>query len=93
MPIDLLEQGVFEPEALVAMGDAFGTACKELHVAREPEVVRQLIAERIVAAARRGELDPVRLRTASLNGLSVGHVSPAEATTLTEQLLNPQRHL
>ena len=67
MPIDpSLEQGVFEPEATAAMGDAFDVACKELHDGGEPEV-RKIIAKRIIAAARRGELDPVRLRTAALS--------------------------
>jgi hypothetical protein len=92
MPIDSVEQGVFGPEALAAMGEAFEAACKQLHVARELEVLRQIIAERIVAAARRGELDPVRLRTAALSGLSVGHLSSAEACTLTERPLKPQKY-
>jgi hypothetical protein len=92
MPIDPVEQGVFNPEALAAMGEAFEAACEELHVARELEVVCQIIAERIVAAARRGELDPVRLRTAAVSGLPVGHLSSAEADTLTERPLDPQRH-
>jgi hypothetical protein len=67
MPIDpSIEHGVFEPEATAAMGEAFEAACKELHDAGEPEVVRTLIAERIIAAASRGELDPISLRTAAL---------------------------
>ena len=65
------EQGAFEPEATAAMGEAFDAACKELHDCREPKV-RKLIAKRIIAAARRGELDPVRLRTAALS-LDYGH--------------------
>ncbi len=67
MPIDpSLEQGVFEPEATAAMGEAFDVACRGLHDGGEPEV-RKIIAKRIIAAARRGELDPVRLRTAALS--------------------------
>jgi hypothetical protein len=50
---------VFEPEATAAIGEAFDVACKELHDGGEPEV-RKIIAKRIIAAARRGELDPVR---------------------------------
>jgi hypothetical protein len=70
MPIDpSVEHGVFEPEATAAMGEAFEAACKKLHDAGEPEVMRKLIAERIIAAASGGELDPVRLRTAALSGL------------------------
>jgi hypothetical protein len=71
MPIDhSIENGAFEPDATAAMGEAFEAACKELQHAGHPEVVRKLIAQRIIAAARRGELDPVRLRRAALSGLS-----------------------
>ncbi len=45
MPIDpSLEDGVFEPEATAAMGEAFEAACKELQDGGEPEV-RKLIAK------------------------------------------------
>ena len=78
MPVNpSLERGVFEPEATAAMGEAFEAACKELHDAGKPEVVRKHIAERIIAAARRGELDPVRLRTAALSWIIVTRTSPA----------------
>ncbi len=77
MPIDpSIEHLVFVPEATAAMGEAFEVACKELHDGGEPEV-RKLIAKRIIAAASRGELDPVRLRAAALRGLSVIQISAA----------------
>ncbi len=77
MPIDpSTEQGVFAPEATTALGEAFEAACKELHDGGEPEV-RKLIAKRMIAAASRGELDPVRLRAAALSGLSVVQISSA----------------
>ena len=76
MPIDL-EHGAFEPEATAAMGEAFEAACKELHDIGERELVRKLIAKRIIAAASKGELDPVRLRAAALNGLPLARMSPA----------------
>jgi hypothetical protein len=76
MPIDLcLEHGVFEPEATKAMGGAFEAACKELHEVGQHPMVRKVIAQRIIAAARRGELDPVRLRTAALNWIIVAQRS------------------
>jgi hypothetical protein len=78
MPIDpTLESGAFEPDATAAMGEAFEAACKELQHAGQPEVMRKLIAKRIIAAARKGELDPVRLRTAALSGLSGTQMPPA----------------
>jgi len=68
MPIDLsIENGAFEPEATAAMGEAFEAACQELHDVGNVEGVRKLIAEQIIAAATRGELDPIRLRIAALS--------------------------
>jgi len=65
------EHGAFEPEATAAMGEAFDAACEELHCTSPLEVVREFIAALIVAAARRGELDPVRLRMAALVGFAI----------------------
>jgi hypothetical protein len=76
MPIDpSLEQGVFVPEATAAMGQAFEGACKELDDVGHLPMVRKVIAQRIIAAARRGELDPVRLRTAALSWIIVAQMS------------------
>jgi hypothetical protein len=58
----------FEPELIGAMSEALEAACKELQGAGRPEVVRDAIAVRIIAAARTGERDPVRLRAAALVG-------------------------
>ncbi len=51
MPIHSFIPGVFGPEAIAAMGEAFE---------------REVIAGRIIAAARFGERNPVRLREAAL---------------------------
>jgi hypothetical protein len=78
MPIDpCLEHGVFEPEATTAMGEAFEAACKELHKVGQLQMVRSVLAKRIVAAARGGELDPVRLRTAALSWIMATQMSAA----------------
>ena len=72
MSIDpCLEQGVFEPDATTAMGEAFEAACEELHHGGQLPIVREVVALRIVAAARTGELNPVRLRAAALNWIIV----------------------
>ena len=47
------------------MGEAFDTACKELCDVGQLQMVRKVVAQRIIAAARRGELDPVRLRASA----------------------------
>jgi hypothetical protein len=68
MSINALNAGVFEPEVTAVMGDAFEAACEELHFPKD-KWMRELIAARIIAAAQRGELNPVRLRSAALVGL------------------------
>jgi hypothetical protein len=62
----LIEPGAFGPEAIAAMGEAFDAACKDLGNIGQPEIMREVIAGRIIAAARFGERDPVRLRKATL---------------------------
>jgi hypothetical protein len=64
-----LKQGAaFEPELIAAMSEALEAACKEVQDGGRPEVVREAIAIRIIAAARAGERDPVRLRAVALVG-------------------------
>jgi len=58
--------GAFDPEAIAAMSEAFEAARNELNEAGQPKVAPEVIATRIIAAARRGERDPVRLRAAAL---------------------------
>jgi hypothetical protein len=65
------QQGAFEPEATTAMGEAFDAACNELHCTSQPEVIRELIARLIIAAASRGEFDPIRLRMVALAGFTM----------------------
>jgi hypothetical protein len=61
----------FDEYATHAMGEAFDAACAELRDNSLPELVREIIAERIVDAAKRGERDPQRLCSigiAAMNG-------------------------
>ncbi len=58
--------GVFEPDAIAEMAEALDAAYEQLQGTGEPEIVREIIAGRIIAAARLGERDPVRLREAAL---------------------------
>ena len=78
MPIDpSTEFGVFEPDATTAMGEAFEEACREFPNAGPPEGIRELVAKRIVAAAKGGELCPIRLRIEALSGLPLTKMPPA----------------
>jgi hypothetical protein len=77
MPIkSSLEEGVFGPEATAAMGEAFDAACIELHIDHQSNDPRALIAILIIASARRGELNPVRLRTAAVTGFAIAKSHP-----------------
>ena len=51
----------FDDYATSAMGDAFDAACAELQGNKLPNLVREIVAERIIEAAQRGERDPKRL--------------------------------
>ena len=51
------------------MGEAFDSACKELHDTGQPAIVYEVIAKRIIDGAKIGERDPVRLRNAALAAL------------------------
>jgi hypothetical protein len=67
MPIrPIIEPGGFEPETIAAMSEALEAAFKELQDTGEPDVVRERIATRIIAAAKLGERDPARLLAAAL---------------------------
>jgi hypothetical protein len=85
MPIGrFTQQGAFGPEATAAMGQAFDAACEELRCTSQPEVIRELIARLIIAAASRGELDPIRLRKVALAGFTIFRPRglPASATAV-----------
>ena len=71
------EQGAFAPEATAAMGEAFDAACEALRDIGHLRLVRKLLAQRIIAEARKGELDQVRLRAAALSGSPPTNMSPA----------------
>src|SRR6266481_78050 len=63
-----LSGGAFGPEAVAAMGEALEAACEELgDDITQPEVAGEVLARRIIAAARLGERDPVRLQAAALS--------------------------
>jgi hypothetical protein len=52
---------VFDDEATNIMGLAFEAACAELQDSNLSNLVREMIAERIIEAAKRGERNPQRL--------------------------------
>jgi hypothetical protein len=58
-----ISPGVFGPEAIAGMSEAYDAA-----LASQPNAVPEAIARRIIVAAKLGECDPVRLREAALRG-------------------------
>jgi hypothetical protein len=76
----------FDDAATLAMGEAFDRACKSLR--NLGSAVPEIIANRIIAAAKNGERDPARLyeQTLKVFGIedmsmlaSVGRDPPVEA--------------
>jgi hypothetical protein len=64
---------VFDDYVTQIMGDAFDSACKELDDAGQPAIVYEVIAGRIIDAAKNGERDPARLREAGLAALGISN--------------------
>jgi hypothetical protein len=69
MPIrSFIQPGAFDPEAIAAMSEALNAALKELQDTGQSEAA-EVIAIQIIAAAKLGERDPVRLLKAALRNL------------------------
>jgi hypothetical protein len=66
----LVTPGEFDPEAFAAIFEAFDAALTALDDGGQPKIVLDVIAARIVEAARRGERDPARLVKAALPWLT-----------------------
>ena len=60
---------VFDDQATQIIGEAFDSACEELHDTGQLSIVYEIIAKRIIDAAKAGERDLVRLRNAGLMAL------------------------
>jgi hypothetical protein len=50
-------------------GEAYDSACPEFHDTGQPAIVYEVIAKRIIDAAKAGERDLVRLRNTDLSAL------------------------
>lgn len=55
------EYGVFAPDLLRAMGEAYDAVCAELTRRGNIPFVREVIAQRIISLAQRGEEDPEQM--------------------------------
>jgi hypothetical protein len=61
--------GAFDPEATAAMTAAYGKACESMRDWGQPDVLKEVIAKRIIDAASRGERDPGQLCEEALKSL------------------------
>jgi hypothetical protein len=64
--VRFLPRGVFDDDATHAMGEAFDSALALLGPKFHPKVIHEVIARRIITAARKGERDPDRLRDTAI---------------------------
>lgn len=69
LPFNRKAGAVFDDRITEIMGEAFDSACEELHDTGQSSVVYEVIAKRIIEATRIGERDPVRLRNVGLAAL------------------------
>jgi hypothetical protein len=75
MNIAPIQDVSFDDEATRVMGVAFDQACSSLRRHARTGKVRELLAKRIVEAARNGELDPARLYLQALVGFCIDDAS------------------
>jgi hypothetical protein len=61
--------GVFDPDAVSALTDAYENACAALGLVGHSDLLTETIAKMIIQRAKRGELDSVRLCEAVLDEL------------------------
>ena len=59
--INSIQYDFFDDDATLVMGEAFDRACVLLYRFGSLVTAREMIAKRIIAAARNGERDPARL--------------------------------
>jgi hypothetical protein len=65
----LLESADYDAETLQIICAAYDRAKAELHDTGQPEIVREILARRILDLAAKGERDPMRLCAGALNSL------------------------
>jgi hypothetical protein len=71
--LPFIRGGAFDYDATRAMTEAFDRACHSLHDLGQPDLVREIVARRIIEVARRGERDPDELCARALQALGFGN--------------------
>jgi hypothetical protein len=60
----------FGPEAIEALGKAYDMALASLRDVGQPDLVREVIARRIIETAQNGERDPAKLCAVALSAFN-----------------------
>ncbi len=66
----LFTDAALNPAEVVILLDAYVRACRSLHDRGQPEIVTDVIAERLITLAKAGEWDPQKLSEAALGTLA-----------------------
>ena len=75
MVVGPIQDVFFDDEATLAMGAAFDLASSSLRYFERVERVRDLVAKRIIEAAKKGERDPIRLHSQAIMGFCIDDMS------------------
>ena len=67
--VELFCAAGFDPETIVLLREAYEKACKSLHDTGQPDIVTEIIVQRIIALAKKGERDPDKLCADALSAL------------------------
>jgi len=80
---------VFDSETTAVLAAAYERAISGLRARGQPEVMREIVAKRIIALAARGERDPERLYAAALAGLRSLQAGAALSANSAARTLGP----
>jgi|KBSSwiStaDraftv2_1062776.scaffolds.fasta_scaffold437595_1 hypothetical protein len=80
---------VFDSETTALLAAAYERAISGLRARGQPEVMREIIAKRIIALAAKGERDPERLYAAALAGLRSLQAGAALSANSAVRTLGP----
>jgi hypothetical protein len=67
--VQLLSSSAFDCRTTAAMGEAYDKACQSMKDWGQPEIIKEIIAKRIIEVAQNGECDPVQLCELALKSL------------------------
>ena len=68
----------FDNQATAAMTQAYEKACQSMRDWGQPDILKELIAKRIIDLARRGECDPDQLCEQALRSLGFSEAPPSQ---------------